>query len=208
MLQEVFSVLTSKASNDQNLCQVLWKELTFNYRLPSRRYHNLTHLENLIQELEPCKMLIQDFDVVLYSVFYHDIVYDVLNRDNEERSAAMAEEALSLLGIEKYRVAKCAQQILATKSHAFHNDNDTNLFTDADLSTLGKDEKIYKLYSEQVRQEYAVYMDEVYYPGRAKVLQHFLAMPRIYKTDFFHNLYEEPARKNVMHELDDITNQR
>lgn len=141
MLQEIFSALTSKTSNDQNLCQALWKELVFNYGQPSRHYHNLSHLENLIQELEPCKMLIQDYDMVLYSVFYHDIVYDVLNRDNEERSAAMAVEVLNLLGIEKYRVARCAEQILATKSHTFHSDNDTNLFTDADLSILGKDEK-------------------------------------------------------------------
>jgi predicted metal-dependent HD superfamily phosphohydrolase len=207
MLQEIFSALTSKTSNDQNLCQALWKELTFNYGLPSRHYHNLTHLKNLIQELEPCKMLIQDYDVVLYSVFYHDIVYDVLNKDNEERSATIAVEALNLLGIDEYRVKRCAQQILATKSHTLHSDNDTNLFTDADLSILGKDEKTYNRYSEQVRQEYAAYKDEAYYPGRVKVLQHFLAMTRIYKTDFFYNLYEEPARKNMMRELDNITNQ-
>lgn len=208
MLQEIFSALTSKTSNDQNLCHALWKELAFNYGLPSRRYHNLTHLENLIQELEPCRMFIQDHDVVLYSVFYHDIVYDVLNKDNEERSAAMAVEALNLLGIDEYKVTRCAQQILATKSHTFHSDNDANLFTDADLSILGKDEKTYKRYGEQVRREYAVYEDEVYYPGRAKVLQHFLAMPRIYKTDFFHTLYEESARKNMLYELDNIINQR
>ena len=201
MLQEIFGALTGKTSGDQNLCHTLWKELTFNYGLTSRHYHNLAHLENLIQELEPCKMLIEDYDVVLYSVFYHDIIYDVLNRDNEERSAAMAVEVLSLLGVDEYRVARCAQQILATKSHAVHSDGDANLFTDADLSILGKDEKTYKLYSEQVRQEYAVYKDEVYYPGRAKALQHFLAMPHIYKTDFFYRKYEDQARKNIAREL-------
>lgn len=201
MLQEIFSVLTRKTSNDQNLCHAMWKELTFNYGLPSRHYHNLTHLENLIEELEPCKKLIEDYDVVLYSVFYHDIVYDVLNKDNEERSAAMAAEALSLLDMEEYRVARCTQQILATKNHAFHSDKDTNLFTDADLAILGKDEKTYKRYSEQIRQEYAVYEDEIYYPGRAKVLQHFLAMPRIYKTGFFYQKYEDQARKNIAEEL-------
>jgi predicted metal-dependent HD superfamily phosphohydrolase len=112
----------------------------------------------------------------------------------------MAAEALSLLGIDEYRVARCAQQILATKNHTFHSDKDINLFTDADLSILGKDQKTYKLYSEQVRREYAVYKDEVYYPGRAKVLQHFLDMPRIYKTDFFYQQYEDQARKNIAQE--------
>jgi predicted metal-dependent HD superfamily phosphohydrolase len=201
MLQQIFGVLTSKTSDDQNLCHAMWKELTFNYGLPSRHYHNLKHLENLVQELEPCKMLIEDYDVVLYSVFYHDIIYNVLNKDNEESSAAMAVKALGLLGIDEYRVARCAQQIMATKNHAFHSDKDTNLFTDADLSILGKDEKTYKLYSEQVRREYAVYKDEVYYPGRAKILQHFLDMSRIYKTDFFYQKYEDQARKNIGQEL-------
>jgi predicted metal-dependent HD superfamily phosphohydrolase len=69
MLQEIFGVLTSKTSSDQNLCHAMWKELAFNYGLPSRHYHNLTHLKNLVQELEPCKMLIEDYDMVLYSVF-------------------------------------------------------------------------------------------------------------------------------------------
>lgn len=201
MLQEIFGELTSKTSNDPNLCQAIWEELAFNYGLPSRHYHNLTHLENLIWELEQCKMLIEDYDVILYSIFYHDIVYDVLHRDNEERSAAMALEALQLLGMDEYKTARCVQQILATKEHVFHSDKDANLFTDADLSILGKDKKTYKLYKEQIRREFAVYKDEDYYPGRAKALRHFLAMPRIYKTDFFHQKYEDQAHKNIAEEL-------
>jgi predicted metal-dependent HD superfamily phosphohydrolase len=54
-----------------------------------------------------------------------------------------------------------------------------------------------------VRKEYLIYPDLIYNPGRKKVLHHFLAMDRIFKTDFFYNKFEQQARQNLRKEIGD-----
>jgi predicted metal-dependent HD superfamily phosphohydrolase len=56
-----------------------------------------------------------------------------------------------------------------------------------------------------IRKEYNFYPDFMYKPGRQKVLQHFIQMPRIYKTDYFHDRYEEKARDNLHVELKELS---
>ncbi|HWB25252.1 MAG TPA: hypothetical protein VG738_07220 [Chitinophagaceae bacterium] len=99
------------------------------------------------------------------------------------------------------KIEKCAAQITATKLHDKTGDTDTDIFTDTDLCILGKDWEAYSRYSAQVREEYKVYPDFVYNPGRKKVLNHFLQMERIFKTGYFFNLYESQARKNIRQEV-------
>jgi len=42
-----------------------------------------------------------------------------------------------------------------------------------------------------------VYPDLVYNPGRKKVLNHFLAMDSIFKTDYFYNKFDRQAKENL-----------
>jgi predicted metal-dependent HD superfamily phosphohydrolase len=105
------------------------------------------------------------------------------------------------MNVTEEKVALCYSQVLATKGHTISKDNDTNLFTDADLSILGKDPVTYQTYASQIRKEYSIYPTLIYNPGRKKVLNHFLAMDRIFKTDHFYSRYEAAARKNIGDEL-------
>lgn len=57
------------------------------------------------------------------------------------------------------KTAKCANMILATKSHERSEDNDTNYLTDTDLAILGKGSYDYQKYTEQIREEYSIYPD-------------------------------------------------
>lgn len=91
--------------------------------------------------------------------------------------------------------------INATKKHDVHTDADINYFTDADLAILGSAENDYKTYFLKIRKEYRWYPDLVYNPGRKRVLQHFLSMERIFKTEYFFNKFESQARKNLGMEL-------
>ena len=47
-----------------------------------------------------------------------------------------------------------------------------------------------------------MYPDMMYKPGRKKLLEHFLAMPHIFKTAFFRERLEVQARENLMRELE------
>jgi predicted metal-dependent HD superfamily phosphohydrolase len=201
MLRDLFFSLATNYSNDPSLLEKLWKEIEKNYSGRKRHYHNLTHLENLITELNEVQSSTKNWDAVLFTVFYHDVIYKAHRSDNEEESARLATKHLQMLDCDNELIEQVNKLILATKSHKLSDDEDVNLFTDADLSILGKEWDTYKTYSSNVRKKYAIYPDLLYKPGRKKALQHFLAMERIFKTDHFYSKYETSARKNMEQEV-------
>ena len=202
MLKETFIRILTNYTNDNALIDELWTEVEQNYSGKKRYYHTLQHLDNLLAELTEVKGAIQNRETVLFTLYYHDIIYNPLKSDNEERSAALAEKRMKQAGVSNAMIECCTKQILATKSHIESADSDTNYFTDADLSVLGQDWEIYSLYYKNVRKEYFIYPDFMYNPGRKKVLSHFLSMHRIFKTDFFYNRFEVQARQNMRREIE------
>lgn len=128
------------------------------------------------------------------------MVYNPTNKDNEEKSAAVAQKRLADISFPADRIERCVAHILATKGHAVYPDSDTNYFTDADLAVLGSDWDKYADYSAAIRREYSIYPDLLYKPGRRKILQHFLAMERIFKTNEFFFRLEKQARTNLTRE--------
>jgi predicted metal-dependent HD superfamily phosphohydrolase len=206
MPEKTFKDLVQKYTNNSDLVAQLWEEIGGEYSAKGRHYHTLTHLQNLLDALNPVQNLISEADTMLFSVFYHDIVYNPLKQDNEARSAALAADRLTQLRVPPAQIAKCQAQIMATQGHTISADTDTNLFTDADLSILGQPREIYAAYAAQVRQEYAVFPDLLYKPGRRKVLNYFLQGESIYKSKPFYQGYEQQARANLSWELNQLNN--
>ena len=202
MLKDLFTDCCKVYSTDINIIQLLWEEIYTAYSSHKRHYHNLSHLQNIFSELLPLKAVFQNWEAVLFAVFYHDIIYKSVNKDNEEKSAALAVQKLSELGCPPATITHCETIILATKKHEQHTDSDVNYFTDADLSILGANWNDYQQYASGVRKEYAVFPDIIYKPGRRKVLQHFLSMERIFKTSYFFDSFEKQAKNNLKKELD------
>ncbi|MCI3939490.1 hypothetical protein MQX03_20150 [Chryseobacterium aahli] len=183
------------------LIENFWVEIEKKYAKKGRHYHNLSHLENMFSELELVKDRIVNFTNISFSVLYHDVIYDASSKLNEEKSAEFAKLRLEKLGLNKIDIEEISKQILATKSHHKSKSNDTNYLLDADLSILGKDIESYVKYTEQIRKEYSIYPDFLYKPGRKKVLQHFLELESIFKTEYFKAKYENQARKNIEFEI-------
>lgn len=205
MLSQAFSQAALEYTKDQILADKLWAEIETAYSPKGRHYHNLNHLTHLLNTLTEVQKLLQDFSIVVFSIVYHDIVYYTLKSDNEEKSAALAQNRLTSLGLPSQKIEICVEQILATKHHQRSPNADTNYFTDADLSILGAGEDVYHDYCQKIRKEYSLYPDLVYRPGRRKVIEHFLAMEKIFKTDEFRNRYENQARKNLFQELKNLS---
>lgn len=59
---------------------------------------------------------------------------------------------------------------------------------------------------KNIRQEYYMFTNTLFNSGRKKVLSAFLANNQIYKTDFFINKYEKNARKNILSEIELLSN--
>ncbi|MCC5916721.1 MAG: hypothetical protein JJU02_05275 [Cryomorphaceae bacterium] len=201
MLKETFIALLKNYSDDFDQIQLLWNEVEKCHSEKNRHYHTLQHLESLLLELIEIKDKIQYWDCILFSLFYHDIIYHIIKSNNEEKSAALAEKRMNQISVPKEIINRCKAHILATKSHKKSTDSDTNYFTDADLSILGQPSETYSQYCKDVRNEFSIYPDFVYNAGRKKVINHFLTMKRIYKTDYFYQKYEQMARRNLTREI-------
>lgn len=194
-----FRKIITKYSKRTVLADSLWTEAVTLYTGPTRFYHNLEHISNFYTQLSKCSTQVKEWDVLVLAMVYHDIIYGSEDHRDEERSAELAVERLASAGLPADKIEKIDSLIRATKTHAFSTDNDINLFNDADMSILGLDRAYYQKYVVNVRKEYA--SSPNFDAGRKRVLQYFLKMPRIFKTDFFNRIYEEAARANVAWEL-------
>lgn len=179
----------------------LWNELVLHYTAPARFYHTLKHLECLLTELTEVKETLQSWEATLFTLFYHDAIYEATQPNNEEQSALLAAKRMEQVLVPKPIIASCCAQIEATKHHLGGSNTDTCYFLDADLCILGQDAETYAAYRRDVRKEYAIFPDATYNQGRKAVLQHFLNMDRIYKTPHFYHKYEDKARQNLHAEL-------
>ena len=204
MLIEIFTTLLSKYITDNIAINKLWEEIEDNYSQKKRHYHNLSHLENLYNQLLEVKDKISNWNVLLFTLFYHDVIYNATKANNEEQSATLAEKRMTQINVPTELIEKCKAQILATKNHDISADQDCNYFTDADLSILGQDQKTYETYFKNVRKEYSIYPSIIYNPGRKKVLNHYLSMQRIFKTAYFYEKYEEQTKINLKYELENL----
>lgn len=203
-LKERFLQHCLKFSENRDLIENLWLKIEKKHSEKGRFYHNLDHLENMFLELEAVKDQILNYTAITFSVFYHDIIYDATSRANEEKSAEFAVSRLEELNIDKAIIKEVFEQILATKTHQISNHHDTNYLLDADLSILGKDPETYMDYTKKIRKEYSFYPNLLYKPGRKKVLQHFLELESIFKTDYFKSKYEKQAKENIQSELKNL----
>lgn len=194
-----FHAVVNNFSKDERQVVACWQELETAYNLPGRHYHTLQHIEQMLSLLEEVKEDCADLEALQLAIFYHDIVYNAQRKDNEARSAVIARKRLTALGFK--RIGKVVALILATQKHERADDRDTNYLLDIDLNILGAAWPRYREYAQQVREEYIIYPDELYKPGRVQVLRHFLGAARIFKTDYFYRKLEARARENLQKEI-------
>lgn len=200
-LKVIWNELVLNYTDDVRLVTMLWKEIEKAYSGKNRHYHNLAHLKYMIDKAFEYKDSLNDPDTVMFSIFYHDIVYNSTSQDNEQKSANIAKERLTLLGVPSEKVSWCQNQIIATKNHQESVDNDTNYLLDFDLAVLGDTPESYNNYTKKIRREYSIFPDFLYNKGRKKVLRHFLNMDKIFKTNDFYKKYEKQAKENINTEL-------
>jgi predicted metal-dependent HD superfamily phosphohydrolase len=209
-IRAVWDQLAGKYSNDKVLIDRFFREIERKYTSSRRHYHNLHHIQALLQICETYAGQLQDRDVVMFSVFYHDIIYNVLRKDNEPRSAGLAVKRLLALGVPADKAEQVKIYIEATQTHTISSDvtytTDLRLFLDFDMSILGAGWNDYEAYTRQVRREYRIYPDKLYYPGRRQFLQHYLQAEFIFQTQVFRERYEARARENMARDLAETGN--
>jgi predicted metal-dependent HD superfamily phosphohydrolase len=174
-----------------------YDRLTQAYAEPQRHYHDRQHIAECLAELDKARHLALQPGAVELALWFHDAVYDPKAADNEERSAALAKSCLIESGMPNTLFEVVFEHIMATKHHEVSASADAGLMVDVDLSILGRDEKRFSEYEQQIRLEYEWVPNAVFASKRAEVLEKFLSRERIYATEWFQNKYERQARMNL-----------
>ncbi|HUP10909.1 MAG TPA: hypothetical protein VM187_01810 [Niastella sp.] len=205
-LRSIWQQLTARYCNNSELTAQFYQEIKSKYTSSRRHYHNLHHIAALLRFCEQYAAELKDREVVAFAVFYHDIIYNVLRKDNESRSAQVAVKRLQALQVPAGKIEQVKLYIEATQTHAVTaavtHISDLKLFLDFDMSILGAEWEAYELYTRQVRKEYRIYPDKLYNPGRKQFLQHCLQAESIFQTPVFKERYEVIAKENVGKELE------
>jgi len=196
VLRRQWHDLLSTWAVDPALADRTFEEVCEHYAGPGRFYHKLDHVQNVLQTVESLSSYARHRNAVKLATWLHDVIYDSRASDNEERSADYAERLCELLSIPEGRLV--AALIRKTKTHDAGGDADAQVLIDADLAILGADEPAYRLYAEQIRQEYAWVPEPEYRTARRHILERFLTRPSIYH---FLSHLEAAARRNIAAEI-------
>lgn len=177
------------------------------YQGPNRHYHTLGHLSHMFDELRTATdagLVVEDEAALRFAIWFHDYVYE-LNTDNELASAhaaytealefgeAFADLVFDLILVTKHNHVKLPPMT-----------NDQRVLCDLDLTSLAFPEDWFEENTNDIRKEYASVPDEIFWPKRKEILQMFLDRPSIYYTQYFRDLYEDKARKNLTNAISKI----
>ncbi|OFY83692.1 MAG: hypothetical protein A3F72_12830 [Bacteroidetes bacterium RIFCSPLOWO2_12_FULL_35_15] len=198
--------LAKKYSSDELLINQCYDTLCYGYYEPERYYHNMQHIQSMLEEIYNCKNNSLDIDSLLFATWFHDVSYNPKSHTNEAESAALAIVLLKQLDVPEVKIQTVQKLILSTINHTKATNSDTNLnfFLDCDLKILGATKEEYMLYAENIRKEYKHVIGFIYRMERKKVLKRFIESASIYRTDYFRNKYEEQARSNILFEIKNL----
>lgn len=172
---------------------------------PSRTFHNLDYLVNMLNRIDEVDNLSHNPDILRIAAWYHLAVFipdrDTLSGERHTcclASADLAQRQLNAFGVEPDVVNDVIAMIMhQTSDHA--DDADTQTFQDVALSYLGAIPQDFKESAKQIRQEYGDLSEEDYCVARRQALLRILNRSSIYHTPFSDDL-EGLARQNLERE--------
>ncbi len=200
LVKKWFELISLSGGNSRQSEKHL-QEILSAYSAPGRYYHNLTHIEWMLQERQQLSEWFRRPLETDFAIFYHDVIYIPGRQDNEERSAALALSRLGSLSIEESIQIRVASMIRATASHRQTGDAETDLFLDLDLAILGSNSNEYRKYRNNIRAEYREASDKEFNSGRQAFLEELLKRPAVFLTKQFQSSRGTQAIENICNEL-------
>lgn len=138
-----------------------------------RSYHNQNHLHDLINQINESKSNYsgKEYEKLLISSLFHDIVYDPMKNDNEEKSAQFFIECC----VDKNNpdILEIKQIILDTKNHE-PNTKLSESFNKFDMNIVERNFNELLEWEEGIFEEFKGYGKEAYREKRIKFLESLL----------------------------------
>jgi predicted metal-dependent HD superfamily phosphohydrolase len=147
---------------DYNMILSMWNE-------SHRYYHTQNHLLDLIEQINEKRNQLpqKDYEKLIITALFHDIVYDPTRSDNEEKSAQFLMESVS--DKENSDILEIKQMILDTKSHNPETEL-SKMFCEMDMSIVEGDFEKLLDWEKGISQEFKVF-GPLYKEGRLKFLE-------------------------------------
>lgn len=173
---------------------------------PHRRYHDDTHLHDVLLALDQlADGGARISPAVSLAAWFHDAVYEGAPGDDERASAGLAASELARTGLTLALVDEVHRLVLATvPGEPVPGDDDAAMLLDADLAVLAAGTKRYREYATAVRAEYSHVADDQFRAGRAAIMQTYLDRDAIYSTPLARERWEARARSNLAAEIAEL----
>lgn len=177
--------------------EALFHQLIGCYSEPDRWYHNARHLDDCLAKLSLVRTEAAHSAEIELALWFHDAVYDARAHDSEQRSADWGRAACLEADLAPAVADRIRALVLATRHDAVPQGGDDRIIVDIDLSILGAAPDRFDEYEHQIRQEYSWVPAQFFRRERRRILEGFLARPRIFSTDYFVGACEAQARANL-----------
>lgn len=184
----------------------MYDDLARRYAEPHRRYHGWNHLRHCIGQFDRVRALAEDPGAVEIALWFHDAVYVPGAQQNERRSAELFRSAACGQFLDTFVDRVCAFTLLTRHAEA-PREPDGRLVVDIDLSSLALGWEAFQRDSANIRDEQRAVPDSEFYPAQARFLNSLLNRPRIFHSEFFHDRYEQTARRNIARLLAELCEQ-
>lgn len=203
-LAERFQAVVSRCAPDVDGGR-LYRTVAGKYSESHRHYHTLDHIQHCLSQLDKVRELAADPDAIELALWFHDIVYEPSEDDNELQSARLFE---SLLGehMPRERAARIHRLIMATVYPSEPEDGDERLMVDIDLSSFALPWEEFMRDTRALRAELAHVPEERFLAGKLRFLETMVSRPRFYLTDYFYDRFESTARSNIERHIRDVRN--
>ena len=171
-------------------------ELAAAYAEPHRAYHDATHIAEVLAWFDRVFDDVgwQDPAASYAAIVFHDAIYAPGATDNETRSADWLRR--SGLPCDRERAAALVE-LTARHGRVGEVDHDAALFLDCDMAILGAPPAAFDAYDAAIAREYSAIPADAFRAGRATFLAGVLALPRIFRSDYFHARLDAQARANL-----------
>ncbi len=201
-MEDRFSALWARSCAPRQATNTssVWQSLVKFYGERHRAYHTLEHIEDCLNALDQAKDELQNVDHVELAIWFHDIIFEPGQANNEEKSAEFF-QSVAVGKLSAQTIFSVCELILATMHH-HHKVKppasvDSQFMVDIDLSSFGLEEAAFAENTEKLRQEQPEQTDEEFIRATTGFFHSLLQRERIYYTAFFFESLEEKARNNI-----------
>lgn len=167
---------------------------------PGRFYHTFEHIAECIRFANSNYGNRPTLPIVKWALFYHDVIYDISSKTNEEDSAlrfdSFARPKVTGIKLTEGILDLVGMLIRVTAGHKSHLMGDAiAMMIDSDLHILGASEERYLRYARDIWREYSSVGVEKYREGRLAFLYSLNPLELFHTTEgkllisrVFHNI--------------------